>query len=84
MRLYLLTDICILADAFETFRENSLNEYLLDPANYMSAPQLAWSALLKFIDRPINLITDPEMYRMIQPNVRGVMSRERALCTSKQ
>ena len=71
MRLYLLTDICILADAFETFRANSLNEYQLDPAYYMSAPQLAWSALLKFIDKRINLITDPEMYRMIQPNVRG-------------
>ena len=37
----------------------------------MSAPQLAWNALLKHIDRPIPLITDPEMYRMIQPNIRG-------------
>ena len=71
MRLYLLNDICILADVFEKFRENSLNEYQLDPAYYMSAPQLAWSALLKFINRPIHLISDPEMYRMIQPNIRG-------------
>ena len=37
----------------------------------MSAPQLAWSALLKYIDRPIHLITDPVMYRMVQPNIRG-------------
>ena len=71
MKLYLLTDVCILADVFETFRANSLNEYQLDPAYYLSAPQLAWSALLKFIHRPIHFITDPEMYRMIQPNVRG-------------
>ena len=71
MKLYLLTDICILADVFETVRANSLNEYQLDPAYYLSAPQLAWSALFKFIHRPINLITDPEMYRMIQPNMRG-------------
>ena len=27
--------------------------------------------MLKYIDRPINLITDPEMYRMIQSNIRG-------------
>ena len=53
MRLYLLNDICILADVSETFRANSLEEYQLDPAYYMSAPQLAWSALLKFINRPI-------------------------------
>ena len=71
MKLYLLTDICILAVVFETFRANSLNEYQLDPAYYLSAPQLAWSALLKFIHRPIHLITDPEMFRMIQPNIRG-------------
>ena len=55
----------------ETFRANSLDEYQLDPAYYMSAPQLAWSALLKFINNPIHLITDPEMYRMIQTNIRG-------------
>ena len=36
----------------------------------MSVPQLAWNALLKHIDRPIQLITDPEMYRMIKPNIR--------------
>ena len=71
MRLYLLSDVSLLADVFQMFRYNSLDEYLLDPAYYMSAPQLAWNALLKYIDRPINLITDPEIYRMIQPNIRG-------------
>ena len=53
------------------FRNNSLNEYQLDPAYFVSAPQIAWNALLKHIDRPIPLITDPEMYWMIQPNIRG-------------
>ena len=71
MRLNLLNDICILADVFKTFRANSLDEYQLDPAYYMSAPQLAWSALFKFINRPIHLLNDPEMHRMIQPNIRG-------------
>ena len=37
----------------------------------MSAPKLAWIALLEHIDTLISLITDPEMYRMIQPNIRG-------------
>ena len=40
-------------------------------ADFVSAPQLAWNALLKHIDRPILLITDPAMYRIIQPNIRG-------------
>ena len=71
MALYLVSDISLLADVFQSFKNQSLNEYQLDPAYFVSAPQLAWNALLKHIDRPIPLITDPEMYRMIQPNIHG-------------
>ena len=71
MAVYLLSDICLLADVFQAFRNQSLDKYQLDPAYFVSVPQLAWNALLKHIDRPIPLITDPEMYRMIQPNIRG-------------
>ena len=71
MQLYLLTDICLLADVYQMFRNNSLNEYQLDPAYFVSAPQLAWNALFKHINQSIPLITEPEMYRMIQPNIHG-------------
>ena len=71
MRLYLLSDVALLADVFQMFRYNSLDEYQLDPVYDISAPQLAWNALLKYIDRSIHLITDPKMYRIIQPNIRG-------------
>ena len=75
MRLCILSDVAFLADVLQMFRYNLLDKYQLDPAYYMSALQLTWSALLKFIYRPIYLITDPEMYCMIQPNIRGGMSR---------
>ena len=71
MPIHFLSDICLLADGFQAFRNNSVDEYQLNPAYFVSAPQLAWNALLKHIDRPIPLITDPEMYRMIQPNIRS-------------
>ena len=71
MRLYLQSDVALLADVFQMFRYNSVDEYQLDPSYYMSEPQLVWNALLKYIDRPIHLITDQEMHRMIQPNIRG-------------
>ena len=76
MALYLLSDKCLLADVFQAFRNNSLNEYQLDPAYFVSAPQLAWNALFNQIDRPILLITDPEMYYMIQPKSRGGICHE--------
>ena len=71
MGLYLLCDICLLTDVFQAFQNNSLDEYQLDPAYFVNEPQLAWKALFIHIDRPIPLITDPEMYCMIQPNIRG-------------
>ena len=71
MALYVLSDICLLADVFQAFQNQSLNEDQLNLAYFVSAPQLAWNALLKHIERPITLITDPEMYRMIQPNICG-------------
>ena len=43
----------------------------MDPAYFVSAQQLARNALLKHIDRQIPLITDPEIYRMIQLNICG-------------
>ena len=48
-----------------------LKEDQLDPAYFVSAPQLAWNAHLRHIYRPITSITDPEMYQLIQPNIRG-------------
>ena len=71
LELYLFTDVCLLADVYQTFRATSKEAYDLDPAYFVSAPQLAWNAMLKFIKRPIQLISDAEMYRMIQPAVRG-------------
>ena len=53
------------------FWRNSLDEYVLDPAYFVSALQLAWNALLKHIDWPILLKTETEMYQMIKPNISG-------------
>ena len=71
MKLYLQSDICWLADVFQIFLNKVLNKYQVDPAYFVSAPQLGWKSLLKHIDRSIPLITDLEIYRMIQPNILG-------------
>ena len=41
MALYLLSDICLLADVFQAFKNNFMGKYQLDPAYFVSAPQLA-------------------------------------------
>ena len=41
MAQYLLSDISLLTDVFQAFRNNSLDEYQLDPPYFVIAPQLA-------------------------------------------
>ena len=43
---YLNCDVLILADVFENFKKTCISYYKLDPTNHMTAPSLAWDAML--------------------------------------
>ena len=45
--LYVQGDTVLLADVFRNFRNMCLEIYKLDPAKFLSAPGLAWQAVLK-------------------------------------
>ncbi len=69
--IYLRTDVLLLADVFETFRNTSIEYYGLDPANYLSAPGMSWDALLKKTNVQLELLTDINMHLFAEKGLRG-------------
>lgn len=68
---YLMTDVLLLADVFENFRDVCLQNYGLDPLHYITLPSLAWDACLKITNVKLELIKDPDMYIMFEKGIRG-------------
>ena len=69
--LYNLSDVLLLADVFENFRNICMNNYGLDQAWYFSASGLAWDAAFKITTVQLDLISDSEMLFMIESGIRG-------------
>ena len=72
--LYNITDVLLLADVFENFRDLCLKIYGLDPVYYFTAPQLAWDACLKITSIDLELLSDPNMLLMFEKGIRGGIS----------
>ena len=72
--LYNETDVLLLADVFENFRNICLENYKLDPAHYFTAPGLAWDACLKMTGVNLELLTDIDMLLMVERGIRGGIS----------
>ncbi|KAK3700421.1 hypothetical protein QZH41_004481 [Actinostola sp. cb2023] len=72
--LYLLSDVLLLMDAFEAFRDVCLENYTLDPCWYYTAPGLSWDAMLKMTRIRLELLTDVDMLLMVEKGIRGGVS----------
>ena len=76
--LYLRTDVVLLANVYEAFRETCLEHYKLDPVHFYTSPGLAWKACLKCTGIKLKLLTDPDMLPMFECGIRGGITQ--AVC----
>ena len=72
--IYLKTDVLLLADVFEKFRQMGLDYYKLDPAHYLTAPGFSWAAMLRMTNIKLELLTDEDMHMFIEKGIRGGIS----------
>ncbi|XP_011858312.1 PREDICTED: uncharacterized protein LOC105555880 [Vollenhovia emeryi] len=73
--LYLKTDVLLLADVFENFRDKCIRSYDLDPAHYYTLPGYTWDAMLKHTGVQFELLTDIDMLLFVERGVRGGLSQ---------
>lgn len=80
--IYLDSDVLLLADVFEPFRDLILDRYKIDPVFYFSLPGVAWDAMMQGLrtdeslpaivrERGLELLTDYDMFLMFQDGIRG-------------
>ena len=69
--LYLRTDVVLLANMYETFRDTCLKHFKLDPVHFYTSPGLAWKTCLKHQGIKLELLTDPGMLLMFEQGIRG-------------
>ena len=69
--LYVQSDTILLVDVFESFRNFCLNTYKLYPACFLSLPGLAWLACLKQSGIKLELISDIDMFLMLEERIGG-------------
>ena len=76
---YINLDTSLLSDVFQAFRRKIYDVYKLDPCHFFSIPGLTWSAVMKYTDVRLELLTDVDMYEFCETGIRGGIS-----CVSKR
>lgn len=72
--LYMKSDVLMLADVFESFRDVCFSKYGLDSCHYYTAPGLSWDSMLKMTKVKLELLTDYEKHMFIELGMRGGIS----------
>jgi len=68
------SDVLLLSDCFEAFRQSMLEAHGLDCLYFPTLPSMTFQMALKMTDVQLDLITDADQFLMIQSGIRGGLS----------
>ena len=69
--LYLKQDVFGLVDVVENFRNTCIDEHHIDPLYSIGLPGFAFDAMLRHTRTELELLTDPDMYLMMEKGLIG-------------
>ncbi|XP_011062995.1 PREDICTED: uncharacterized protein LOC105151147 [Acromyrmex echinatior] len=73
--LYLKTDVLLLADVFENFRDTCIESYGLDSTYYYTLPGYTWDVEIYYVDIRFELLTDIDIVMFVERGIRGGLSQ---------
>ena len=71
METYCMCDTLLLAEVFEKFRTESMDNFEIEPCHFISLPGFAFQAFLKTTQVELEYITDANLFDMLSSNLRG-------------
>ena len=69
--MYAQSHTLLLSVVFENFWNMCLEIYELDPSKFISVPRLAWQATLKKAKVKLDLLTNIDMFLLVEKGIRG-------------
>ena len=73
-KIYLKSDVILLACVFEKFIKVSVNEFSINPLYCVSLPGYTWQCGLKYTGINLQTLQDKDMILLIENNIRGGIS----------
>lgn len=72
---YLSSDVILMVDVIEKFRQESMEIYKLDPLCYFTLPGYSFDSMFKYTGVELELLTDINMLLFVERGVRGGISQ---------